>query len=328
MATWVMTPAETTPILLLALFIDAVLGDPAWIYRRIPHPVVLIGAAIDWLDHRLNQPQHPDVLRRALGGLAILALLGGASALGWTLNAALSLFPHAAVLEAFMVSALLAQNSLYRHVAAVERGFVGARLATARAAVRLIVGRDPKSLDEAGTCRAAIESLAENFSDGIVAPAFWYLILGLPGLIAYKALNTADSMIGHRTDRHRLFGWAAARLDDVANFIPARLTALVISGAALLGTRDRPGAALASAFRDARHHRSVNAGWPEAAMAGALGLRLAGPRYYDGVLVDDAWMGNAEVTAAPADIRRALRLYCRACTILAAGVGLVALLEI
>ena len=319
---------ETAPVLLLALLMDVVIGDPAWVYRRVPHPVVLMGMVIDWLDRHLNQIQHADALRRALGGAAVLALLVGALALGWGLHVGLTMLPHGLILEALVVSVLLAWNSLYRHVAAVERGFVGARLAPARAAVQLIVGRDPKSLDEAGMCRAAIESLAENFSDGIVAPAFWYLILGLPGLIAYKALNTADSMIGHRTERHRLFGWAAARLDDAANYVPARLTAVLLYAAAHLGPDDRPGDALAAVFRDARHHRSVNAGWPEAAMAGALGLRLAGPRYYNGDLVDDAWMGNADANATPSDIRRALRLYNRAFGVLMAGVGLVALLEI
>jgi adenosylcobinamide-phosphate synthase len=290
--------------------------------------VVLIGAMIAWLDRSWNQEKYADALRRVLGVIAILSLLLLAWGSGWLLHAALSTLPHGMVIEALIVAVFLAQNSLYRHVAAVERGFVGARLAPAQAAVGLIVGRDPTSLDQAGTCRAAIESLAENFSDGIVAPAFWYLVLGLPGLIAYKALNTADSMIGHRTDRHLRFGWATARLDDLTNFIPARLTALILAAAACLSAEFRPKAALVSAFRDARRHRSVNAGWPEAAMAGALGARLAGPRTYNGIVVEDAWMGNGDVRAIPEDIRRALWLYVRACGVMTVLVGLVAFPEI
>jgi len=323
-----MSWAETAPVLFLALVLDAVFGDPAWIYRRLPHPVVLIGAMIAWLDRNWNQEKYADALRRVLGVIAILSLLLLAWGSGWLLHATLSTLPHGMVTEALIVAVFLAQNSLYRHVAAVERGFVGARLPPAQAAVGLIVGRDPTSLDQAGTCRAAIESLAENFSDGIVAPAFWYLVLGLPGLIAYKALNTADSMIGHRTDRHLRFGWATARLDDLTNFIPARLTALILAAAACLSAEFRPKAALVSAFRDARRHRSVNAGWPEAAMAGALGARLAGPRTYNGIVVEDAWMGNGDVRAMPEDIRRALWLYVRACGVMTVLVGLVAFPEI
>lgn len=319
---------ETAPVLLLALAIDALIGDPAWLYRRLPHPVVLIGAVIARLDRDLNQAKHAAAIRRGLGVIALGAVLLVAGSAGWLLHFGLSAMPHGTVLEALAASIFLAQNSLYRHVAAVERGFVGARLAPAQAAVRMIVGRDPASLDEAGTCRAAIESLAENFSDGVVAPAFWYLVLGLPGLLAYKALNTADSMIGHRTDRHLHFGWASARLDDLANLIPARLTALLVAMAACLSGAISGKTALVSAFRDAGHHRSVNAGWPEAAMAGALGLRLAGPRSYDGVVVDDAWMGDGDTRATPDAIRRALLLYVRACGVMVTLVGLVAFLEV
>ncbi len=323
-----MSSLETAPVLFLALAIDAVIGDPAWVYRRLPHPVVLIGTMIGWLDRVLNQANHAGAIRRGLGVIALVPVFLVAGGAGWLLQTGLSAVPHGMVLEALAVSIFLAQNSLYRHVAAVERGFVGARLATAQAAVRLIVGRDPVSLNEAGTCRAAIESLAENFSDGVVAPAFWYLVFGLPGLLAYKALNTADSMIGHRNDRHLHFGWAAARLDDLANLLPARLAALFIAIAACLTRGDRAKAALISAFRDAGRHRSVNAGWPEAAMAGALGLRLAGPRTYGGVVVDDAWMGDGDTNAKPENIRRALHLYLRACGVMMALIGLVAFLEI
>ena len=322
-----MTPFENAPVLLLALIIDAVIGDPGWIYRRIPHPVVLIGVAIDWCDHAFNRESLADGIRRALGIFVILAILAVAWGAGWAIHLGLADLPHPIVLEAVIVSIFLAQNSLYRHVAAVEHGFVGARLGPAQAAVGLIVGRDPVSLDEAGVCRAAIESLAENFSDGVVAPAFWYLIFGLPGLLAYKALNTADSMIGHRSDRHRAFGWASARLDDLANLLPARIAALAITVAANSQAKSAADAAKAAALRDARRHRSVNAGWPEAAMAGALGLRLAGPRRYAGVLVDDAWMGSGRAAARPEDIRRALGLYLRACLVVTIAAAILAAIQ-
>src|SRR5690554_4671448 len=200
------------------------------------------------------------------------------------------------------MSSLVAQKSLYDHVAAVARGLEQGGLEGGRKAVSLIVGRDPESLDQAGVARAAIESLSENFSDAVVAPVFWAALFGLPGLLAYKAVNTADSMIGHRTPRHAAFGWAAARLDDAVNLIPARLAGLRIAGAALLLPGARAGNALRAMGRDAPRHRSPNAGWQEAAMGGALGLALAGPRRYGGQVVEDAWMGaGGRTDAGPAD---------------------------
>ncbi len=323
-----MNVSDTALILVLALAIDAVVGDPAWVYRRIPHPVVVMGSMIGWADRTLNKDWYRAAIRRRLGVAAVVAILALAWILGAAIHAVLNLLPFAEILEAVIASALLAQNSLYRHVAAVERGFVGARLAPAQAAVRRIVGRDPASLDAPGTCRAAIESLAENFSDGVVAPAFWFLLFGLPGLFAYKALNTADSMIGHRTRKHLDFGWAAARLDDLANLIPARLSALLLTLAAGLESGASAKSATIAALRDAGHHRSVNAGWPEAAMAGALDLKLAGPRYYGSQLVDDAWMGCGRENATPDDIRGALGLYVKACVVLFAGICLAVVAQI
>jgi adenosylcobinamide-phosphate synthase len=189
-----------------------------------------------------------------------------------------------------------------------------------RSAVSRIVGRDPASLDEAGIARASIESLAENTSDGIIAPVFWGAIFGLPGLVGYKAINTLDSMIGHRTPRHEAFGWAAARIDDVANLIPARLTGLLFAMVA-----PRPAAAMSSMMRDARHHRSINAGWPEAAMAGALGVRLSGPRIYHGQLTDEPWLNESAHDPLAADIGEALKLYRRAMWLLAAALVILAL---
>jgi adenosylcobinamide-phosphate synthase len=231
--------------------------------------------------------------------------------------------PLALVLLAVLAAPLLAQRSLWTHVLAVADALDGGGLEAGRKAVSHIVGRDPRALDEAGVVRAAIESLAENFSDGVVAPAFWCAVGGLPGLAGYKAVNTADSMIGHRTPRHEAFGWAAARLDDLVNLPASRLAALwLILAGAMQGTGRE---ALQAVARDARHHRSPNAGWPEAAMAGALGLRLAGPRVYAGVRVEDGWMGDGRAEATTADLRRALRLYRRACIIqVCAGAGLLA----
>ncbi len=288
----------------LALAIEAVCGYPDWLFRAIRHPVVWAGWLIDRLERRLNRPPWP----RAGGIVATLALLAAAVAPSLAAGRVAPL-----AVTALLASTLLAQRSLWRHVADVASG-LEAGLAEGRTAVARIVGRNTARLDAAGVARAAIESLAENFSDGVVAPAFWCACAGLPGIAAYKALNTADSMIGHRTPRHAAFGWAAARLDDVVNLPASRLAALWIVLAAVLHRADAR-AAVRAVWRDAPRHRSPNAGWPEAAMAGALGLRLAGPRVYGDTLVDDAWMGGGRAGATVADLRRALRLYRTACAI-------------
>jgi adenosylcobinamide-phosphate synthase len=214
-----------------------------------------------------------------------------------------------------VASTLLAQRSLDAHVLAVANALEQEGVEAGRRAVSMIVGRDTAALDEAGVSRAAIESLAENFSDGVVAPLFWLLVAGLPGIFGYKAINTADSMIGHKTDRYLAFGWASARVDDLVNLPASRLAALwlVLAAAALSGLSPR--GAIAAMRRDANGHRSPNAGWPEAAVAGALGLRLAGPRAYDGAMVDDHWIGDGRETASARDIRLALRQYRVACVI-------------
>ncbi|SFV03405.1 adenosylcobinamide-phosphate synthase [Methylobacterium sp. 174MFSha1.1] len=317
-------------MLVLALAVEAVLGYPDRLYRLAGHPVTWIGALIAALDRRLNREGDSEGRRRAAGVLALLLVLAatGVAASGLALACgALGLLPGI-VLCAFFAASLPAQRSLHDHVARVARDLEADGLSGGRRAVAMIVGRNPETLDEAALCRAAIESLAENFSDGIVAPAFWLGAGGLPGGALYKAINTADSMIGHRTPRHEAFGWAAARLDDLVNLPASRLTAgLVVAAAALT-----PGAsareALAAVRRDAGRHRSPNAGFPEAAMAGALGLRLAGPRVYGTTRVEDAWMGSGRAEATAADIRRALALYRRACGLLwglAAGLACLAL---
>ncbi len=296
------------PVLILAaaLPIEAALGYPAALFRRIGHPVSWAGALIAWLDAALNRGH----ARRARGVAAVLVLLAAAGGPAWAVQAALLRWlplPWAVAVLALLASSLLAQRSLHQHVGAVRTGLRGG-LAAGRLAVSHIVGRDPASLDGHGVARAAVESLAENFADGVVAPALWCALLGLPGIALYKAINTADSMIGHRTPRHEAFGWAAARLDDAVNLPASRLAALLIAIAS-----GHPGPALRAVSRDARRHRSPNAGWPEAAMAGALGLRLAGPRVYGAVTVTDGWMGDGRAEATADDIGRALAVYRRAC---------------
>lgn len=303
-------------ILAAAMGIEAAIGYPTALFRAISHPVVWIGALIATCDSRLNLPDHSFERRRRMGiaGLVIvLAVIILPTAGVQTIL--LDKLPHtpAVLLLALAASTLLASRSLWTHVNDVAIGLEQRGLEGGREMVARIVGRNPQTLDQAAIIRAAIESLAENFSDGIVAPAFWCGVAGLPGIAAYKTINTADSMIGHRTPRHAAYGWAAARLDDVVNLPASRLSVLWIVLAAVVSKGADPIAALRAVWRDAGQHRSPNAGWPEAAMAGALGLRLAGPRVYGETRVNDAWMGCGRGEATIDDLRRALRLYRMAC---------------
>ena len=277
--------------------------------RAIGHPVIWIGHLISFLDRHLNRAPLSDMQRRISGVVALVVLVGVPAAIALALSTLLSALPFGIILVAFLGSSLLAQRSLASHVKAVADALDEGGLAAGRHAVSMIVGRDPEKLDEAAVCRAAIESLSENFSDGIVAPAFWLGVGGLAGGVAYKAANTADSMIGHRTPRHEAFGWAAARFDDLINLPASRLTGLLLVAAAALVPGADPKNAWRALRRDSGKHRSPNAGWPEAAMAGALGLALAGPRVYGGMLVEDHMMGDGRREATSTDIRRALRLY-------------------
>jgi adenosylcobinamide-phosphate synthase len=309
---------DSLRVLVLALLLDAVIGDPDWLWKRAPHPVVVFGRAIDRLDSGLNNENWSEMWRRAVGVLAIVLLVAGFAAFGWLIARALRAVPFGWVLEAVIASVFIAQRSLYQHVARVQAAFTSGGLDEARRAVSAIVGRDPKALDEAGVCRAAIETTAENFSDGVVAPAFWFALLGLPGLVAYKAINTADSMIGHLTERHRAFGWATARLDDLVNLVPARLSAVLLAAVAPV-TGGSFTTALRVALSEARKHRSPNAGWPESATAAALGVALAGPRVYPERVVNDPFVNAAgRQGATPADIGRALKLFVAACALEAA----------
>jgi adenosylcobinamide-phosphate synthase len=315
--------ADLAIVLLIALACDAVIGDPDFLWRRLPHPVALMGATIDALDRHMNREADTARLRRlaGIGALVLLLLVWGLAA--FFLQFVLMQLPRPWLWLGVAASVLMAQNSLIRHVARVRDG-LSESLAGGRCAVAMIVGRDPDSLDEAGVARAAIESAAENYSDGVVAPAFWFLIGGLPGLVLYKLVNTADSMIGHRTPRHEAFGWASARLDDLMNLVPARLSALFVALAAPLAGGS-PLVSLRTALADARLHRSPNAGWPEAAAAGALGLALAGPRRYRTRLVEDPFLNAAgRRGAGPADIHRAIRLIAGACLVQALVVAALA----
>ena len=296
-----------------ALLIEAFFGYPAPVYAAIRHPVTWIGALIARLERMLNRPGLSPRRRREFGALTLVIVLAASVLVAGLL---IDLAPPGAIgfaLLAILASSLVAQRSLYDHVAAVAEALEQEGLEAGRAKVAMIVGRDVAALDVAGVSRAAVESLAENFSDGVVAPAFWTALFGLKGGALYKAANTADSMIGHKSERYRDFGWAAARFDDLVNLPASRLAVLwlVLAAAFTRGAEWR--GAWAAAQRDARKHRSPNAGWPEAAIAGALGFRLAGPRVYGGVAVDDVYMGDGRAELDARDIRRALALYRRAC---------------
>jgi adenosylcobinamide-phosphate synthase len=303
--------------LLLALALDALAGDPDWLYRRLSHPVVLIGRATTFLEARWLDPTAPAEVQRRRGLAASVMVIATSAAAGLALQTLCLRLPYGWLALALLMSTSIAFRGLHQHVVAVAVGLARS-LGDGRRAVAQIVGRDPESLDPPAVARAAIESTAENFADGVVAPLFWGLLLGLPGMLAYKAINTLDSMIGHHSARYLHFGRFAARLDDLVNWLPARLAALLLLAAALTLRDATPAEGWRALRRDARHHRSPNAGWPEAAMAGCLGLRLAGPRHYGGELVDDAWMGKGRAAATVADIRRALRLLSAATLLLGA----------
>jgi adenosylcobinamide-phosphate synthase len=297
---------------LAALSVEAMTGYPGFVYRIIGHPVTWMGALLAALEMRLNGGDVDERRRRSLGIVALVLLLATTAGVTLALDHAFAFGWIGTALLVLTCSCLIAQRTLHDYVRAVADALERDGLSGGRKAVSMIVGRNPEHLDEAAVGRAAIESLAENFADAVVAPAFWLAVAGLLGGVLYKATNTADSMIGHRTPRYAAFGWAAARLDDAINLPASRLAALfLIVGAFATGASFS--GAWRAVWRDASRHRSPNAGWPEAAMAGALGLQLAGPRVYGEDLVDDAFMGDGTRDACVADIRRALRLYRAGC---------------
>ncbi|RJG56190.1 cobalamin biosynthesis protein CobD [Sphingobium terrigena] len=298
------------PVALAALVLDAAIGWPGALYRRIGHPVGLFAALIDRGETWGNRPHWSFARRRVLGVVTMALLLVLTGGLCRLAQAGLTMMPGGLgwIGVALLAWPALAQRSLHDHVLPVAQALERGDLGGARRAVGMIVGRDTAALDESGVARAAIESLAESFCDGVAAPLFWLVVGGLPGVWCYKAINTADSLIGHLEDRWRAFGWAAAQIDDVANLIPARLGGLVLCVAGMGGWR--------TMVRDHGRHASPNAGWTEAAMAGALELQLAGPIAYDGVVHDKPWIGAGRADAGPDDIRLALRFYRRACLLL------------
>ena len=298
----------TLGVLLLALIIDRVIGDPDWLWSRIPHPVVIFGNLIEQLDETLNAAEHnsPSARKRGFITVSIVVLLTLIS--GVIFHVFLRALPFGYVVEAILAALLIAQKSLLDHLRAVSRAISDNGLDAGRTAVSKIVGRETADMDEAEISRAAIESAAENFSDGVVAPAFWYLLFGLPGLFVYKAVNTADSMIGHKTERYIQFGYAAARLDDLTNFIPSRISGLLIAASApILGGKVKN--SLSVMQSDAPGHVSPNAGWPEAAMAGALDVALGGPRRYNDKVVEGIWINsNGNRRPKRFDIDRSVKL--------------------
>jgi adenosylcobinamide-phosphate synthase len=321
---------EALLLLLIALAFDWMVIHPPFPLNKLPHPVRMIGKLIAFLDEKLNRESRANETRFFRGAIVTVGVTGLMVCIGAAIAVLIQVSWVFLLVELLLVVALLAQRSLYTHVLDVADGLRTRGLAGGRESVSKIVGRDPQSLDEHGVARAAIESCAENYSDGIVAPVFWYCVFGLPGILAYKAINTMDSMIGYRTPRYESFGKAAAKLDDIVNWVPARLSALYIVVAAGFAFGKAPAAILSTMIKDARKHRSPNAGWPEAAMAGALDVSLAGPRLYTNDVANDPWVGGDTARATETDIRRALRVFVLAClvngliiVVVAAGIAIM-----
>lgn len=300
-------------ILLLALVMEACVGEASFLFRMACHPVRAVGCFVGCLDHGLNRESQSSAIRTVLGGLVAALVVGVAVLVGWAVIWFTAQFVLGWMVELILTVTLLAQRSLYDHVAAVAKALRTDGVEGGRRAVAHIVGRDVEKLDTHGVSRAAIESCAENFGDAVVAPVFWYVLFGFPGLLVYKSVNTLDSMIGYKTPRHQAFGMVSARLDDALNLIPARLAGLFLVAAAMLLPSGNGADAWRAMRRDAGKHRSLNAGWPEAAMAGALGLALAGPRRYGDSVVDDPWIGDGRTRATERDVDRALSVYVTAC---------------
>jgi adenosylcobinamide-phosphate synthase len=310
--------ADYPAMMVVAMAFDRLVGWPDWLYARLGHPVTWVGRLVTALELRLNRP---DIPRRAAGAMALFACLVAVLLPAVALQLLLPGGIIGVLMGGFLAWPLVAVRSMQDHVAAVEAPLLSGDLPGARRAVSMIVGRNPDALDQTGVARAALESLAENTSDGIVAPVFWGAVAGLPGIAAYKMINTLDSMIGHRNERFLQFGWASARLDDLVNLVPARLTGVLF--AAVSGS---PGHAVRVMLRDARRHRSPNAGWPEAAMAGALCVRLSGPRIYDGRIALEPWLNPVAPDPVPASLSQGLALYRRAIMLLAAVLAFFAIL--
>lgn len=318
-------------ILAIALICDRLIGDPDWLWEKTGHPAAWMGWLVETADKRFNNPKGAPEKQLRNGGAVFAGLMGAALVSAWIIAMIAGyLGPLGWLIETFVVLSLLAQKSLRDHVEAVERTLADENLCAARRAISRIVGRSPETLDRSGIARAGIESLAENFSDGVVAPAFWYAFFGMPGIIVYKTINTADSMIGHRSERYLEFGRVSAQADDLANWLPARLSAILIAFGAFLGGNPRAGRdSLSTALRDSGLHSSPNAGWPEAAIAGACGIALGGPRQYDGQTVWQGWINAAgESRLGSSAVRTAIGLFDLSCQALLAGVIVLATLTL
>ena len=296
-------------LLLMAVLLEGYFGRLTLLFKAVPHPVSIIGHSIRWLEKKLNRHKRSNMDRAIRGAISVLIIVIGAGAIGWGV-AWLSLHQEFGwVLETFLLLSLLAGRDLFDRTSDVKNALEKDDIKSAKVAVAHIVGRDPAQLDEHGIARASIESLAENFSDAVVAPMFWYVLFGFPGILIYKAVNTMDSEIGYMSERYRAFGMAAARLDDILNLAPARLAALMIALGAFVAPKANPWKAFKTMLKDAGKHASPNAGWVEAAMAGALGISLAGPRKYRDTTINAQWIGEGSAKALAGDIKRALYIY-------------------
>ena len=296
----------------LALALERQLGYPQRLVGTIGHPVMWFGKLISFCETRLNTPARTPAQRKLAGMVALGLLLLSVLIVTVGIRTVLSWQPLGWLIEMLLATAFLAQKELGRAVTAVSDA-LRTSLEAGREAVSHVVGRDPQTLDEPGVARAAIETLAESTSDGVVAPWLFLALLGLPG-------------IGHMDDRYRDYGWAAAKLDDLLNWIPARFSAVLITAACFFVPGASPGKAWDVARRDAPKHESPNAGWPEAAFAGALGFKLGGPRSYNGELVDLPAFGDGKSTLGPSDILRAILLYRRTLDVLLAVSAVLAVM--
>ncbi len=306
---WVAGPGNFI-VLILALLLDGVIGDPRW----IPHPIRALGGIIRWLEAQLNHSSHSNFILMGLGAFTSICVIVIAGLAGWLISYIASVIPFGWLIEIIAITMMIAQRSMIDHTYKVVCALRTDGINGARFAVSKIVGRDTKELDKSGVSRAAIESVAESFTDGVVAPIFWYMIFGIPGLFIYKAISTLDSMVGYRTPKYKQFGAFSARIDDVVNWIPARIAGPMLVMAACFYRDASAIKAFVTLFRDSSKHLSPNAGWTEAAMAGALGLRLLGPRIYNGKQKNELeWIGEGKTDADEKDIFRALYLYGIAC---------------
>ncbi len=312
-------------LLLAALFVDGVLPNMPWLFKVVPHPVTMIRRLTGFFDRKLNREQRGEQTRLARGALVVVLVLLIVGGGGWILDGVLQDLQYGWIGEIALLVMLVAQRGVFDRAGLVRKALVGHRLGEARAAVYPLIGRDAGALDDYGVARAAVEACADTFAKSVIGPVFWYVLLGLPGLFLYVGIKSMDREIGFRSPRHAAFGLAAARLDDAVSFIPARLAAILLAFAAVVSPTARPGAAIRTMLRDAGKHPSPNDGWPEGAIAGALGLALSGPRSYGGEKTAEPWIGSGRARATAQDVARARFLYAAACLLNAALIGGLAL---